>query len=173
MKTLTLKESQLEVSGFKVGYADPDVLKEIPAPEGDGETVEFFTLGKYATAAEIDAEYAKRGLVPAPLALIAAHKKYPKLADEKKYTAVQWKDKDGNFCYLTFDEWDGSREVYCSRRGLDWDGRWFLAGVPVPRKDSAEGSSAERSLDTLDLERAIEIVKEAGYVIYAIKEKLV
>lgn len=166
MKTLTLKESQLEVSGFKVGYADPDVLKEIPAPEGDGETVEFFTLGKYATAAEVDAEYAKRGLDPAPLVLIVAHKNRPKLADEKEYTAVQWKDKDGKFCYAAFLRWGGGREVRVDRDGGAWDAYWWFSGVRLVRKDSAEGSGAERSSDTLDLGRAIEIVKEAGYVIY-------
>ena len=37
-------------------------------------------------------------------------------------------------CYLTFNRWNDDRNVNCNRNGNDWNGYWFLSGVPAPRK---------------------------------------
>lgn len=51
-------------------YADEKVLASAPKHKRVGE-LEFFNLGRYATCAEVEAEYAKRGLVPAEVLALA------------------------------------------------------------------------------------------------------
>ena len=147
MKTL---KSIIESKGYKL-YADESVLNSFPRSEKNRGKVEVFKLDKYMTNDEVIAEYAKRGLVPATADEL--------LSVEKDYDYVA--TIDGN-CYLTFGRWCGARGVSCRRSGSGWFDGWFLSGVPAPRKSSDLESSALLS-DTLSLDRALEIVKEAGY----------
>lgn len=110
-------------------YIDKDVLDTWPETTG---TLEYFKLDTYVSAKELDAEYEKRGLLPAPFAMCAAD---GPIMDEKEYIATQWKDKDGNFCYLIFGGWNCKRGVGCNRYDGDWAGHWWFCGV---KKNGAE-----------------------------------
>ena len=145
MKSTTL--DALKKTG-RTQYVDMSVLSSWPKTRG---TLEFFKLGRPLTVEKLDAEYTRRGLLPAPFALCEADALSHEDFDEKGYVATQWKDKEGHFCYLTFGRWNGERGVDCRRLGSGWNDGWWFAGVPVPGKSSALKHSEKRS-DTKRLE---------------------
>lgn len=148
MKTITdyLKEST------RIKYVNEEVLASAPAALGG--VLEFFTLGKHIPDDELEKEYADRGLVPAsPFDLFEYDKEHGKILDEKSYIATHWKDSSDKWCFATFGRWSGERSVRVGRSGFDWSGFWWFSGV------KAKPSSS----DTLTFERAVEMVKEAGY----------
>lgn len=111
-------------------YISDDVLATAPKNKGKG-TLEFFTLGKYVSDNDLEAEYEKRGLIPADINQLCDYdlKNRDKI-DEMKYVASHWKDKNGKWCFVTFCQWrDVGRDVRVLRDDFVWDGRWFFAGV--------------------------------------------
>lgn len=122
------------------------------------QEVEFFKLEKYVSEDELEKEYAARGLEAAsPFVIFATEQ--DKL-DKMEYVGAHWKDAKGNWCCATFCRWDVEREVVVDRRD-GWDGRWWFAGV---RKSVLGTSETElSSSESLTLESAVKICKEAGY----------
>lgn len=110
----------LEATGYKL-YADEDVLEH--SPVGKVQPVTVFTIGKYIKCAELEKEYAVRGLAPADLISIAS-------SEKPAYLASQWKDAEGIYCCVTFMRWNGGRDVDVRRYDSGWDGIWSFAGVP-------------------------------------------
>lgn len=135
-------------------YGDYDIANTSPKKiEGK---LEFFTIGKYISDDELEKEYKSRRLIPADLYTLCEKNDF-----ENDFVATHWKDADGKWYFAAFYLWRGERSVDVDRRDRDWNGRWWFAGV---RKSSVIESS-ELS-DTLTLEKAIEIVKKEGYIIY-------
>lgn len=141
-------------------YTDDEVVASMPTDDTD-EPLEIFTLDKYVTDDELEKEYESRGLVVAPpYALIKAYKD----SQPQKYIATHWKDAKGNWYYIAFSRWHGGeRRVHVNRHGSWWGGYWWFVGL---RKSSKLETSALSEIETLDLERAIEIVKKEGYKIF-------
>ena len=121
-------------------YADEAVLAAAPRSKKKG-AIQFFTVGKYISCAELEKEYASRGLVPADVYTLAEYMEEHQDEDSK---ATQWKDKDGNYCCATFLRWRDGRSVHVDRRGSDWDGGWSFAGVP---EVASELETSEQPLD--------------------------
>lgn len=143
MKTKPLTPQQALDSTKRTQYVNKDVMETMPP--GTGEPIQFFKLDRYVSNTELLKEYEKRGLAPAsPIDLCAYDITHPEEMGEKKYVATVW-DTD---CYLAFGRWDGERDVGCYRCNDDWNGRWFLAGVPAPGKSSVLES---KDSDTLPL----------------------
>lgn len=157
MKTRLNPQQALDATK-RTQYVDKDVLDTWPETMGD---LEYFKLDKYITAKELEEEYEKRGLLPAPFMMCAADGK-DIVFDAKDCVATQWKDAKGNFCCLTFCRWFGERRVDCDRSYFVWRGPWWFAGV----RKSALGTQDSALLDSQPLEAAIQQVKDAGYVIY-------
>ena len=144
-------------------YVDERVLASAPVPKRAGE-LQFFNMGKYATAKEVAEEYTKRGLVsPDPIAFAAWNEENKN--DPRGYFAIQWQDANGDYCYLTFRRWLDERRVSCHRYFNGWAGRWWLAGVPAPASTSP--SKPKTSSDTLPLE--IRIAKLEAFYARAIE----
>lgn len=139
----------LEANGYTL-YVDENVLASAPVRKVQPVTV--FTIGKYVICAELEKEYAARGLSPADLGSIAALKEKP------DYLASQWKDSTGNFCCVAFYRWLGERNVRVGRSDDGWGDRWSFAGVPLVSSDS-ELNSSEKPLDTLPLELVVNGIK--------------
>lgn len=132
------QQQALNATGRKQ-YTDKGVVATMPRGEGDEVTLIYFKPDEsaykdgYLSCAALEAEYEKRGLVPDPMAQIDDNGANPEFAD-KTPNACQWKDKDGNYCYVAFGRWSDERDVYVRRRGSDWLGSWVFAGV---RKESS------------------------------------
>lgn len=128
------KKSFQKIYTAAVYSTEDDVFTSAPAVEG---TIEFFPIGKYISAADLDLEYERRGLVPAdPFALAKWCEKEQK---ENTYYTTQWKDENGKYCYAAFYRWSGDdRNAFVHRRSDDWNAPWVFAGV---RKSSELGAS--------------------------------
>ena len=141
-------------------YVDKDVLESAPKVEGD--EIEFFKLGRYVSDEDLEKEYTKRGLVPADIYSIVSYDlENAEETDKMKYVGTHWKDKDGEWCFSTFDRWDGGeRSVRVSRHDSGWDGRWWFAGLRA--SISSQNLEPQNSLDTqsLTLEERIEKLEE-------------
>ena len=113
-------------------YVNADVVETMPKHEGPAEVdVHFFTLGRFVSPDQLDAEYEARGLVPHPRAQAQVNTDDPSFADERP-NGTQWRDDQGRACFLTFDGWWGERRMRCDRDDRDdgdWDGGWWFAGV--------------------------------------------
>jgi len=107
-------------------YADKAVLAASPRTKKK-QLLTFFTIGRQVTCAELEQEYARRGLAPVDLCTLAA---YMEVHKDEDLRATQWKNKDGNFCCATFSAWGGGRGVSVRRNDYDWDGPWSVGGVP-------------------------------------------
>lgn len=119
---------QLLDSTGRLQYTDKNVVNSVIPHEL--QKIEFFKLDTYLSAEELEKEYERRNLTPAdPYALALYANDNQNEFDEKKYIATQWKDKNGEFCYLTFDGWYGRRSVHCHRSADGWSDSWFLVGV--------------------------------------------
>lgn len=139
-------------------YKDDSVFDSMP--QGEADSIEYFNLGKYISDDELEKEYESRGLTPVdPVSLIENQVK----ENKHKFTATHWKDADGKWCFATFNLWDDDeRSVSVVRGGSDWSDIWWFGGV---RKSTVD-SETKLSSDTLTLEKAVELCKEAGYVVY-------
>jgi hypothetical protein len=110
-------------------YTDNGVVKSMPHGTGDGAEVIFFKLDRYISDADLEKEYALRGLTAAdPYSLAAVNEADPAFAD-KYPNGTHWQDADGKWCFAAFDRWgDGERGVDVSR-GHGWVDNWWFAGV--------------------------------------------
>jgi hypothetical protein len=112
-------------------FTNSDVVATMPSG-GTGVlenvTVEFF--GEcVSNNDELAKTYEERGLVPDPYAQAAVNEADPAFADDHP-NGTHWKDKDGNWCFITFDYDDDDRGVSVNRSsgqgGLDG---WWFGGV--------------------------------------------
>ena len=112
-------------------YTDSDVVTTMPSGGtgiSENVTVEFFKLGKNVSDNKLAKAYEKHGLVPDPYAQAAVNEADPVFSDEHP-NGTHWKDKDGNWCFATFDRSDGERNVGVSRFDVGWGGGWWFGGV--------------------------------------------
>lgn len=103
----------------------------LPQSEGEGEEADvvFFEIDRYISDSDLDKEYKLRGLKPAdPYALAAVNETDPAFADHYP-NGTHWKDADDNWCYVAFLRWRVERRVDVGRRGREWSGGWWFAGV--------------------------------------------
>ena len=111
-------------------YIDKTALASAPVFKSKAK-LQFFKVDHDISCADLEREYSKLGLVPASVEMLCKYdKKNRKQMDEMKYIATQWKDADGNWCYVAFSRWcsDG-RDVDVDRLDFDWDNRWWFAGL--------------------------------------------
>lgn len=127
-------QKMLDATGRKQ-YVTSNVVKAMPHGEGDEVDVYFFKPDSSAynkngwiSDNNLKKEFELRGLKPDPYAVAAVNEADPAFADEHP-NGVHWKDADGNWCYATFDRWDGERSVSVDRDDDDWDDCWSFGGV--------------------------------------------
>ena len=111
-------------------YTDNGVVKSMPHGTGDGAEVVFFKLDRYVSDADLEKEYALRGLIATdPYSLAAVNEADPAFAD-KYPNGTHWQDADGKWCFAAFHRWsDGGRHVDVRRLDLGWHDHWWFAGV--------------------------------------------
>lgn len=140
-------------------YVDEEVAKSAPTHTGK---LEFFKLKKYVTCQELADEYEKRGLIPASILSLCEYDKTNRDdLDEKKYVCSQWKDKEGQWCYVTVRRWYGERSVFVRRGDGDWDDYWLFGGFRKISTESSDVGTLEPL--SLDLHSAIKLCKKNGY----------
>lgn len=121
-------EQMLKATGRKQ-YVDHDVVAAMPKGEGSEAEVFFFNLGRFISDADLEKEYALRGLKPAdPYTLGAVNEADPSFTDTH-YNATHWKNADGKWCYTAFNRWHGVRYVFVHEYGYGWRDFWWFAGV--------------------------------------------
>jgi len=114
-------------------YVNAEVVAAMPKGTGDEAKVVFFKLGRYVNDADLDKEYASRGLIPAdPFSLATVNEADPAFADEHP-NATHWKDVNGKLCYAAFSRWFGEHGVLVYRFGGGWRDRWWFAGLASPQ----------------------------------------
>lgn len=110
-------------------YVDNAVVKAMPKGEVDEVDVFFFKLGHYVSDAELDQEYALRGLKAAdPYSQGAVNEADPAFADDHP-NGTHWKDGADKWCFAAFYRWLDERIVYVRRDGSGWAGGWWFAGL--------------------------------------------
>jgi hypothetical protein len=109
-------------------YTDKSVVATMPRGEDEETDVYFFQLGRYVSNADLVKEYELRGIEPDPYAQAQVNTDDPDFAKEKP-NGTQWKDKDGKWCFVTFNLWNGRRNVSVGRGGGGWLDDWWFAGV--------------------------------------------
>lgn len=99
-------------------------------PRGVGVEVDvvFFPGKRSLSNAEVEEQYALRGLTPDPYAQAAVNEADPAFADTHP-NGTQWKNVDDRWCYATFDQWGGERRVDVHRLDLSWYAFWWFAGL--------------------------------------------
>lgn len=118
----------IEATG-RAKYVHANVVASMPGPTAPEGKLHFFQTGRYTPAAEVEAEYSKRGLVAVdPHTLCAFNAANPEFANERP-NVTQWKDAKGDFCYASFFGWDGGRVVYVDLSDDGWYDYWWFAGV--------------------------------------------
>lgn len=163
MEKLTLKitnkspQTLLKDTG-RSQYVTDDVVATMPRSKGE-VTLEFFKLDRYVTVQELETEFAIRGLATAdPISLLHLDLENREFVDKLNYLGTQWKDKDGKWCYATFNRWDDGRDVRVDRNDCGWYGGWWFAGV---RKDSSSTSDpSPLNLDTVSLAARLDRVEQ-------------
>lgn len=121
-------QQALEATGLRL-YTDGKVVKAMPKGSGEETDVYFFKVGRWISDADLDNEYEQRGHVPAdPYTLAAVNEDDPAFADQYP-NGTHWKDADDRWCFAAFCRWSGERGVNVGRRGSDWSGSWWFAGV--------------------------------------------
>lgn len=125
------QKEALDATGYKQ-YADPEVVATMPDGEGEDVDVHFFpgtTGDRRISDAELEEEFNWHGLKPDPRAQMAIHEANMNFATRYP-NGTHWKDANGNWCYMVFDEWSGCTKVVQIRRGdTHWDGGCWRAGV--------------------------------------------
>ncbi len=135
-------QQALDVSGRKQ-YVTRKVADAMPRCVGGKAKLVYFKPGPECykdglmSCATLAAEYKKHGLGPDPQAQIDDNTANPEFADTTP-NACQWIDKDGNYCFATFDRSNVERSVYVGRYGdRGWHDFWSFAGVPQESSASA------------------------------------
>ena len=95
---------QTDFEGYQGMKAGDDITVGIPTGGEAGEKeVVLFEIKDFLTAAQMDSEYARRGLNPAhSLDLIAANALHPTLADAYSNCTHWQRNGKGHYCYLGF-----------------------------------------------------------------------
>ncbi len=109
-------------------YVDNDVRAMMPTQGKDEDDVYFFPAKRFIPAAELAAEYEKRGLIPDHYAQMQVSIDDPSFADEHP-NGSQWQDEKGRYCYLAINRWDDERYVNVNQDDNDWRDNWWFAGV--------------------------------------------
>ncbi|OGG73207.1 hypothetical protein A3A38_02325 [Candidatus Kaiserbacteria bacterium RIFCSPLOWO2_01_FULL_53_17] len=121
-------QEALKATGRNV-YANDSVVKTMPKGEGDEAEVHFFKHSRWISDDDLEEEYEKRGLTAVdPYSLAAVNEADPGFADTHP-NGTHWKDANGKWCYAAFDRWLDGRRVNVHRRGNDWRGDWWFAGL--------------------------------------------
>ncbi|MFA6458835.1 MAG: hypothetical protein WCV79_00315 [Candidatus Paceibacterota bacterium] len=130
-------QEAIEATG-RAQYTDRKVVDAMPKGEGDEVEVVFFkpdlsNRNGFISDDDLEKEFELRGLKPVdPISVAAVNEADPAFADEKPH-GTHWKDAKGNWCFATFNRWDGGRLVNVNRNGDGWGGgwlgRWWFAGV--------------------------------------------
>lgn len=152
-------------------YINSDITEEhFPIPDViETDNWKLVTIEKTMTADEVLEKIKADGLRPANLYELAIWKQNnEKTMKRFSWTVAlgqMWKDADGNhrvpyvYCYS-----GGGFEFSLGGFGIVWSGDGaFLCFCD---KQTLEPKTLSQSSDTLTLETAIKIVKDAGYVIY-------
>ena len=110
-------------------YTDSSVVKNMPKGTGEETDVCFFKLSRSISDADLEKEYALRGLIPAdPYSQAQVNIDDPSFADEHP-NGTHWQDANGNWCFAAFVRWDDERAVNVRRCDDDWLDRWWFAGL--------------------------------------------
>lgn len=111
-------------------YKDPAVVSTMPREGGRRVRMVFFKEGRFLSPTDLAKAFENRRLRPDLYTQAVINQADPEFA--KKYpNGAQWKDPDGNYCYIAFDRWDGDeRRVDVYRRDDDWGDFWWFGGVP-------------------------------------------
>ena len=127
-------EQALIATGRKLYVTDSVVAA---MPHGKGERVKLvyfepspdaYDKNRVMSCAALEREYDKHGLEPDPIAQAADNEADPAFADAHP-NACQWKDADGNYCYVAFGRWRGERDVRVRRIGAGgWRVSWLFEG---------------------------------------------
>ncbi len=131
----TRKPEQVIAETGRRQYVDSEVVAAMPRGQGETAKLVFFKPAKSAykngilSCAALADEYKKRGLKPDAEALADYNKKNPEFADQMP-NGCQWKDAQGNYCFVSFDRWDDERGVHVRRHDRAWGDYWSFAGVP-------------------------------------------
>lgn len=121
------REEMIKALGRKE-YIDKGVLATMPTEGKNEEDVLFFPGKRFIPVAKLALEYELRGLVPDPYAQAQVNIDDPAFADEHP-NGTQWKDAQGNLCFVTFDRWDEERYVSVLRDDAGWYDNWWFGGV--------------------------------------------
>lgn len=127
-------QDALKATGRKL-YVTDSVAAAMPRGTDVRVKLVYFKPGPEAykngllSCAALAEEYKKNSLKPDPQAQIEDNAANPEFADEHP-NACQWKDEDGNFCYVAFNRWNDERFVSVNRNDNDWNDNWVFAGVP-------------------------------------------
>lgn len=103
-----------------------DVISTMPRCEDDFSAT-FVSLNRKVHVAKLDNELAKLGweLVVDPVGLAAINEADPAFADTYP-NGTQWKDAEGNYCYVVFNGRGDERAVGVNRARGYWSCRkWF------------------------------------------------
>jgi len=101
---------------------DREVVAAIPCDKVGRVTVRLFQSTSFLSNAELKIQYTLHEIESYPMAQIAFNKACPEFA--RKYLNItNFVDRDGNWCYVAFDE--HSVRVHRST-GRYSDGLWFL-----------------------------------------------
>ena len=131
----------LKACGRKL-YVNESVVATAPLRNGAEAKMTYFTPrpecyeNGVLSCQKLDDEYKMHRLVPDLQAQTDDNAKNPEFADSKP-NACQWKDKDGNWCYATFDVWRDERGVCVGRGDYAWSDDWSFGGVPDESSASA------------------------------------
>lgn len=118
----------LDATGRKQ-YTDSVIVADMPKGDGDEAEVVFFKLGHFVNDADLEKEYEMRGLVPAdPYSLAKVNQDDLAFADEHP-NGTHWKNTQGNWCFASFNRWDGERTVDVNRLDSGWHDYWSFAGL--------------------------------------------
>lgn len=131
-------------------YGSEEITNEAPQNKG---SLEFFKLDKYVSIDELEKEYQNRGLIPASILSICEYDKtHNDEMDKMSYVATQWKDKNGEWCFASFNRWHGERGVYVDRNGSGWSDSWWFAGLRKlgPESSELKPLSLEKRLDAIE-----------------------
>jgi hypothetical protein len=107
-------------------YGDTSILDTAPASTGEEVDLCFWKNISNTLASTLYEQYESKKKEVDVAALLALHEADPKLLKTFPWHAMQWKDKNGHFCYLIVS---GGREVSVGRVGSEWGDFWSFAGV--------------------------------------------
>jgi hypothetical protein len=102
-------------------------------PKGGGNKIEIVLFKPspwedFMSEESLEKCFERRGFKPAdPISVAAFNEANPAFADKIPH-GTQWKDAEGNWCFITFGRFGGERMVVVGQNG-GWVGPWWFAGV--------------------------------------------